>query len=232
MGKNLKMTQKEIKNNNIRKSLTPIILYSKSNSVLKKNQINDSILSATSINLDNNTQKMNENIEPEEYKIETKNEKENKVENKIEADSGPTIKTVFLDWVSNSTAHATPRIFKDTHIITRIYWFIVMLASWAGCFYFLITTLLLFLEYGYNTNYEYVEERPTVFPAIDICNLNPYDANTNISNYISVSKFENLDIATIEAINNDPGVSDDENPLEGDIFCFIIIVTYLNRNLK
>jgi len=91
-----------------------------------------------------------------------------------------------------------------------------MLASWAGCFYFLITTLIAFLQYGYNTNYDYVAERPTVFPAIDICNLNPYDFNTDITKYVSVGKVESLDSDSIQSINNDDGLSDEENPYDDD----------------
>lgn len=48
------------------------------------------------------------------------------------SESEQNLKELFLEWMNNSTAHATPRLFKDLMIPLKIFWFIFMIVSWAA----------------------------------------------------------------------------------------------------
>jgi hypothetical protein len=96
-----------------------------------------------------------------------------------------TLKDIFLDWMSNSTAHAMPRVFKDYQLQIKLFWLFLMLAAWASASYFVIIYFIKFFQYGVNVNVELVEEIPTQFPTIDICNLTPYDGNTAIDSVVN-----------------------------------------------
>ena len=69
-------------------------------------------------------------------------------------------------------AHALPRIFKKEVLLPiKIFWLLVMLLCWAWAFYFIIIALIKFFAYPTNSNVDNLTERPTNFPAIDICNF-------------------------------------------------------------
>jgi hypothetical protein len=42
------------------------------------------------------------------------------------------LKGLFLEWMNNSTAHATPRLFKELIIPLKIFWLIFMILSWGA----------------------------------------------------------------------------------------------------
>jgi hypothetical protein len=69
--------------------------------------------------------------------IESKSDLKNDISNEKEiiteiSETEQKLKNVFLEWMNNSTAHATPRLFKDLMIPLKIFWLIFMILSWAA----------------------------------------------------------------------------------------------------
>lgn len=112
---------------------------------------------------------------------EIKDQPTENTSNDEEDDSAKNVWEVFKKWMDMSTAHALPRIFKiEVTIPIKIFWTIVMLFCWAWAFYFIIIALIKFFSYPTNSNSANLSEMPTNFPAIDVCNVNPYDGNSAI----------------------------------------------------
>ena len=94
------------------------------------------------------------------------------------------IKRVLVQVGKTSTVHGLSNIFIAKSKILRIIWFISFLPCISFFVYQLTEVFLQYFEFKTISKYHIVEEVPTKFPAIDICNLNPYDGN-QLKNYAS-----------------------------------------------
>ena len=111
-----------------------------------------------------NSKSINENLESNEVP------KSNRIlQNKL--------KSLFIEWSSSSTSHGIPNIFKTSQLYLKIVWIICFLASSGYCFSLIISYITTFLEYGVTVSTIKVIETPINFPAVTICNLNPFYAN-------------------------------------------------------
>ena len=81
------------------------------------------------------------------------------------------------DWGGHTTTHAIPNIVTTQSKIMRIIWIICFLVSLGYCLFQIVICILSYMSYGVISNYEYIYETPTLFPVVDICNINPYDGN-------------------------------------------------------
>jgi hypothetical protein len=61
-------------------------------------------------------------------------------------------------------------------------------------FYFIITTFIQYFQYEVNVGVDLIEERPTYYPTIDICNLSPYDKDTGILDQLDKTTIYNYAI--------------------------------------
>jgi hypothetical protein len=59
----------------------------------------------------------------------------------------------------------------------KFVWAICLLICTCSCFYFLTKCMLDFLSNEVKTNIEVIKEKSLEFPAITICNLNPFNTN-------------------------------------------------------
>lgn len=76
-------------------------------------------------------------------------------------------------WITSSTLHALPRVFKPSPIYLRVIWLIFFLLSF-GCYIWIVTNYFIkFFTWPSNTNIAIINESPSNFPAVTICNLNP-----------------------------------------------------------
>lgn len=84
---------------------------------------------------------------------------------------------VISEWSMVSTSHGLPNIFRNDNRLIKLFWILCTLVSWGYCFYLVIITFQDFFSYNVVSSSTLLNEAPTTFPAIDICNLNPYDGS-------------------------------------------------------
>ena len=101
-----------------------------------------------------------------------------------------------------------PRIIKSKYLILKILWGIAFLGGIAGATYYLINTLTTYYQYQPVVQVSLIEEFPTQFPAVTICNLNPFvNLNrsginqTNLFNKVSLNS-KNINYYFVEAQEN------------------------------
>ena len=134
-----------------------------------------------------NVIKEHENIKAKEKELDTNNEKlkEMDKDESHKEESQFTLKEssikfekiieTFVDWSKETGFYAYPRIFKDEcHLAVRFIWLIVFL-SFSGftCFLF-VQSILGYLQWKTVSTIEIVQESPTAFPALTICDSNPF----------------------------------------------------------
>lgn len=94
------------------------------------------------------------------------------------------IKKIFKEWCETSTAHAIPNIARSDILLIKIIWLCCFIASTSYCIYSVITQLQSFLTYSTFISTQVIQEIPTYFPAITICNLGLTN-KTKATNYIN-----------------------------------------------
>ena len=87
------------------------------------------------------------------------------------------LKTAFKDWAETTTTHGMPNIVRTKINLVRLIWIVCFFVSFEYCIDQLVISILNYQAYGTLNNYHLIYEVPTQFPAVDICNLNPYDGN-------------------------------------------------------
>jgi hypothetical protein len=81
----------------------------------------------------------------------------------------------ILIWLECSTFHGLQNISKNTNFIIRILWLIFVITSFLYCFYSLVQCFINFYKYEVTVSIKNVDELPSRFPAITICNINPFN---------------------------------------------------------
>jgi hypothetical protein len=66
---------------------------------------------------------------------------------------------------------------REKYIILRLIWSCFLLLSVSYCSFLIIRQTIQYFEYDVTTASRIINEAPTAFPAVDICNLNAYDGN-------------------------------------------------------
>ena len=84
------------------------------------------------------------------------------------------IKKILIDIVLSSTSHGLPNIFKSNRLLLKIMWTFFLLVSLSYCSFSIIKSINSYYSWEYVTNIDIIQEVPTEFPAISICNLNIY----------------------------------------------------------
>ena len=54
-------------------------------------------------------------------------------------------------------------------------WTLFFVTSLSLCFYQILTLLISYYQYGVTVSIAKIEESPTIFPAVTICNINPFN---------------------------------------------------------
>ena len=117
-----------------------------------------------------------ETISTSKSSIENEDENE-KNENNENNNKKETLGSLLFDWISDTSSHGIPKIINKKLYMIKFMWSLFVIISWAACFYFIINTFVQFFKWDVNVSTIREEERPAQFPAIDICNLNPYDGS-------------------------------------------------------
>ena len=166
------------------------------------------------IELDSNpAQKTYKNIEPDNESIHAgphknsaiKNEKqdesneENLTKKEMTSLKSDKIKEAFYDWSQETSFQAFPKIFKEkTHVIVRIFWSIIFLVFTGITVYLLAQGIIEYCEWSTASTVQIVRESPTQFPAITICDSNPFTSMNaqSLLEKLAMEKF-NITISTM-----------------------------------
>ena len=127
----------------------------------------------------NSEQKNNNDIT---YQIESTNknmEKDEKLSLKRK------IKSIFVDWLQSSTSHGIPNIVRLDNNFLKIIWIICYLASVSYCIYNIFQIIQSYLNLDVIINQHVIYDSPIEFPAVTVCNLNPFDRR-NAKEYINM----------------------------------------------
>lgn len=81
---------------------------------------------------------------------------------------------LFVEWCKSSTSHGIPNIARSESLIIRLIWALSVGVSVSYCGYLIIDTFINFMSNPVSINIQILEETPTMFPTISICNLNPF----------------------------------------------------------
>ena len=86
-------------------------------------------------------------------------------------------KELVKEFAENSTTHGLGDIYRTKSKFIRALWILCFLVSSGYCFYQLAISVLDYLTYSTISKYHVTNEIPMLFPAVDVCVLNAYDAN-------------------------------------------------------
>jgi hypothetical protein len=92
----------------------------------------------------------------------------------INSNSYLKIREKFWKWSDSSTSHDYPNIFRTQHNSIRVLWSISFLASFILCFLLVYKSIIEFFNFDVVTKVRVVEESPTLFPVVTLCNKNPF----------------------------------------------------------
>jgi hypothetical protein len=91
------------------------------------------------------------------------------------------IKHLLQEWILSSTSHGLPSVFRTDQLYLKAIWFFCFLLSTAACIYFIVSYIITYFQYGVTVSTTIETETPIDFPAITICNLNPFYVTRAIS---------------------------------------------------
>ena len=109
------------------------------------------------------------------------------------------MKTVFLTWSQTVTYHCFPKIFKPkTHVLMQCVWAVVFLTFSSLTCLILVNIVTGFYQFSVVTQIELIDEKPTFFPAVTICNSNPFTTKLaeNLTKKVSIEMY-GIDLESI-----------------------------------
>ena len=84
------------------------------------------------------------------------------------------LKSVFLKRLASTTIHGLPRIVESKNPILRFIWLFCFMLSFGACIYYISSNMIEFFNYDETSQIQFVQESPVLFPAVEVCNSNPY----------------------------------------------------------
>ena len=80
----------------------------------------------------------------------------------------------IIEFASSLSIHGIPNFVRSTSTASKICWAIVTVISLAVTGYYMYSGLDNFLAYDVTTKIRFIDEQPTNFPSVTICNVNPF----------------------------------------------------------
>ncbi|RNA43641.1 acid-sensing ion channel 5-like [Brachionus plicatilis] len=99
---------------------------------------------------------------------------------------------IFKEWTESMTMHGFPNIFRTNFLSIKIMWIILFLCSNMACFGLIIMNLINFLNFEVVTKIRVIEKDSIKFPAVTICNINPFVTEQGIEYVQSILERNNL----------------------------------------
>ena len=86
------------------------------------------------------------------------------------------VKDYAFECVQRSSIHGIPNLTSSSvHLIVKFVWAFLCLFSWAYFIYTMVALITYYNKFETNTAISILFESPSDFPAVTICNLNPFD---------------------------------------------------------
>ena len=145
------------------------------------------------------------------------------------------MKHVFVAWSQSVTYHCYPKIFKEkTHFLARIAWTLVFACFTLLTCLILTNNMMAYFEYSVVSTILVVNERPTLFPTITICDSNIFttkQAESVIKGTFGNSQFETVysAIPYVKMVVNNPDYGDEKRQLLGFNLSDLIITCTFNE---
>jgi hypothetical protein len=76
--------------------------------------------------------------------------------------------------ILTSTSHGLPNIFRANKVYLKIFWVICFLSSTVACSYVIICSIFSYFEWNVTVATTINYQMPVLFPAVTICNVNPF----------------------------------------------------------
>jgi hypothetical protein len=92
-----------------------------------------------------------------------------------------SFKVIIVEWFLSTTAHALPNIFRTGNILLKMIWLCCFLACFSYCIVSVVTTINNYTTYPSYINTKIIQEIPSQFPAITICNQKTVNTTKSIS---------------------------------------------------
>ncbi|RNA20730.1 FMRFamide-activated amiloride-sensitive sodium channel isoform X1, partial [Brachionus plicatilis] len=89
------------------------------------------------------------------------------------------LKKCVKEWCENTSSHGFSNMIRTDSWIIRIVWIILVLLFIGYCSFTVVSIILDYFKYEVVVSYKIVSDSPSPFPAITICNLNPFDYGTD-----------------------------------------------------
>ena len=107
------------------------------------------------------------------------NKKQDETTNKLQpvkwASKVGVVKQAFLAWSQSVTYHCFPKIFrKKANMAARLVWALTFVSFAASTCYILLQIVVAYYQYNVVSTIVVVNERPTLFPVVTICDSNPF----------------------------------------------------------
>ncbi|CAF0925314.1 unnamed protein product [Rotaria sp. Silwood1] len=101
-------------------------------------------------------------------------------------------RSIIRDFAINTTMHGLPKVLNSEHIYSRIFWAISFAIFTVFMLYFIVRTILTYLQYPTQTNVSADIEWPQDFPAVSICNVASFRYDQFIGPFLNYTNALNL----------------------------------------
>ena len=121
------------------------------------------------------------------------NNSDNKISHVYISFKSLSIKNSFLEWSQTVTCHCFPKVFyKKTHLAIKCVWALIFLLFLTTTFFVLVNIVISYFQYNVVSSISVINERPSLFPVVTICNSNPFTTKEaeNLIRNLSIDNFE------------------------------------------
>ncbi|CAF2570758.1 unnamed protein product [Rotaria sp. Silwood2] len=101
-------------------------------------------------------------------------------------------RSIIREFATNTTMHGLPKAFSSENLHTRIFWAISFAVFSSFMIYFIVRTILAYLQYQTQTYVSADVEWPQYFPAFSICNAASFRYDQLIGPFLNYTNTLNL----------------------------------------
>lgn len=88
---------------------------------------------------------------------------------------------IIYESTQSSDTHGIKHIFKrEKHVFIKCVWLICILASGSVCAWLMARAVCNYFEYETVSKTETINQIPTLFPTVSICNMNQFSTNYSL----------------------------------------------------
>jgi hypothetical protein len=173
------------------------------------------------------------------WTISTNKNKTTPLSQNSEKSKWALLQETFVEFSKRSDVNGYVKIFEYENVFIKFIWFLILLGSLFITGYVLSWSVLAYLEYGVSSQIGLVYEMPTEFPAVTLCDANPFISkqSENVMNSIYTSKSLGDDFTTLNKLTtmlvSSPSYGDDNRKKLGfDINEFQLNCTFNNKDCR